>query len=313
MNALNPVRTSSDHFARHPAGARPRRRGHCPGAPSASAAPSCSSKVRLRRRRARALPARAVRRHAAAGRDRAGAGPRAAADRLRRADHRARRDRAEARSWRPSRTCSASSGFTAVLISHDLGVVLEATDRVLVMYAGRIVEDQPSDDLLAGRAPPLHRGAARLLRRPAGRRGRARRHPGHRRPTCRSRWPAARSRRAARWPRTICLRGRPAADAARRGRGRLPRAGAAAARRDAEAHARGLRDGAPCQLISTTAPPRLGRGPPLVVEGVTKTYRGRAPRTQLVRGRRRVVHASRPGPRSASSAPAAAARARSPR
>ena len=35
-------------------------------------------------------------------------------------------------------------GFTAVLISHDLGVVLEATDRVMVMYAGRIVEDQPS-------------------------------------------------------------------------------------------------------------------------------------------------------------------------
>lgn len=40
------------------------------------------------------------------------------------------------------------NGFTALLISHDLGVVLEATDRMLVMYAGRIVEDQPSADLL---------------------------------------------------------------------------------------------------------------------------------------------------------------------
>jgi peptide/nickel transport system ATP-binding protein len=41
-------------------------------------------------------------------------------------------------------------GFTAVLISHDLGVVLEATDRVLVMYAGRIVEDQPASVMASG-------------------------------------------------------------------------------------------------------------------------------------------------------------------
>jgi oligopeptide/dipeptide ABC transporter ATP-binding protein len=43
-----------------------------------------------------------------------------------------------------------TNGFTALLISHDLGVVLEATDRVLVMYAGEIAEDQPSADLLTG-------------------------------------------------------------------------------------------------------------------------------------------------------------------
>jgi oligopeptide/dipeptide ABC transporter ATP-binding protein len=46
------------------------------------------------------------------------------------------------------------NGFTALLISHDLGVVLEATDRVLVMYAGEIVEDQPAGDLLTGRHHP---------------------------------------------------------------------------------------------------------------------------------------------------------------
>jgi oligopeptide/dipeptide ABC transporter ATP-binding protein len=37
-----------------------------------------------------------------------------------------------------------SRGFTAILISHDMSVVLDATDRTLVMYAGRVVEDQPS-------------------------------------------------------------------------------------------------------------------------------------------------------------------------
>ncbi|KRD50959.1 MULTISPECIES: ABC transporter ATP-binding protein [unclassified Microbacterium] len=38
--------------------------------------------------------------------------------------------------------------FTAILISHDLGIVLEATDRVMVMHEGRIVEDAPSLDIL---------------------------------------------------------------------------------------------------------------------------------------------------------------------
>jgi peptide/nickel transport system ATP-binding protein len=45
-------------------------------------------------------------------------------------------------------------GFTAILISHDLGVVLSATDRVMVMYAGRIVEDQPAGALLTGTHHP---------------------------------------------------------------------------------------------------------------------------------------------------------------
>ncbi|RKR73561.1 ABC transporter ATP-binding protein [Frondihabitans australicus] len=41
-----------------------------------------------------------------------------------------------------------SEGFTAILISHDLGIVLEATERVLVMHEGRIVEDAPSREVL---------------------------------------------------------------------------------------------------------------------------------------------------------------------
>ncbi|MFJ4295134.1 ABC transporter ATP-binding protein [Curtobacterium sp. NPDC089689] len=41
-----------------------------------------------------------------------------------------------------------SEGFTAILISHDLGIVLEATERVLVMHEGRIVEDGGSTEIL---------------------------------------------------------------------------------------------------------------------------------------------------------------------
>ncbi len=49
------------------------------------------------------------------------------------------------------------AGFSALLISHDLGLVLESADRVLVMYAGRIVEDQPSARLVSHPAHPYTR------------------------------------------------------------------------------------------------------------------------------------------------------------
>lgn len=38
--------------------------------------------------------------------------------------------------------------FTAILISHDLGIVLESAERVLVMHEGEIVEDSPSGAIL---------------------------------------------------------------------------------------------------------------------------------------------------------------------
>ncbi len=40
-----------------------------------------------------------------------------------------------------------SFGFSALLVSHDLGLVLDATDRVMVMYAGRVVENQNSSTM----------------------------------------------------------------------------------------------------------------------------------------------------------------------
>jgi len=44
-----------------------------------------------------------------------------------------------------------SRGFTALLISHDMSVVLDATDRTIVMYAGRIVEERRSVDMVPGK------------------------------------------------------------------------------------------------------------------------------------------------------------------
>ncbi|HWD80307.1 MAG TPA: ABC transporter ATP-binding protein, partial [Kribbella sp.] len=44
-----------------------------------------------------------------------------------------------------------------VLISHDVTVVREVCDRVLVMYAGRIVEDLPASELTTGARHPYTR------------------------------------------------------------------------------------------------------------------------------------------------------------
>src|SRR6202040_3980737 len=38
-------------------------------------------------------------------------------------------------------------GLATILITHDLAVVAEAADRVLVMYAGRVAEDGPLDEI----------------------------------------------------------------------------------------------------------------------------------------------------------------------
>ncbi|HEY8911737.1 ABC transporter ATP-binding protein [Lacisediminihabitans sp.] len=46
------------------------------------------------------------------------------------------------------RQLQKAENFTAVLISHDLGIVLETTQRVMVMHEGAIVEDASSRDIL---------------------------------------------------------------------------------------------------------------------------------------------------------------------
>jgi oligopeptide transport system ATP-binding protein len=52
----------------------------------------------------------------------------------------------------------AEMGLALVLVSHDLGVVAGVADRVLVMYAGRIVEEGPADRIFAAAGHPYTRG-----------------------------------------------------------------------------------------------------------------------------------------------------------
>ncbi|MBM0224994.1 MULTISPECIES: ABC transporter ATP-binding protein [Micromonospora] len=51
-------------------------------------------------------------------------------------------------------------GTTILIITHDLGVIADVADRVVVMYAGRVVERAQVTDLFAH---PLHRYTAGLL------------------------------------------------------------------------------------------------------------------------------------------------------
>jgi oligopeptide/dipeptide ABC transporter ATP-binding protein len=54
-------------------------------------------------------------------------------------------------------TIRTEDGVAVLLISHDITVVAQVCDRVLVMYAGRIVEDLPATELAAGARHPYTR------------------------------------------------------------------------------------------------------------------------------------------------------------
>jgi oligopeptide transport system ATP-binding protein len=59
------------------------------------------------------------------------------------------------------RAARAETGMALVLISHDLGVIAGLADRILVMYAGRIVENAAAEELLR---QPRHPYTAELLK-----------------------------------------------------------------------------------------------------------------------------------------------------
>ena len=59
------------------------------------------------------------------------------------------------------RDLQATLGTAIILITHDMGVVAEMADRVIVMKAGRVVEEAPVRDALRGAARSLYPRAAR--------------------------------------------------------------------------------------------------------------------------------------------------------
>jgi oligopeptide/dipeptide ABC transporter ATP-binding protein len=54
-------------------------------------------------------------------------------------------------------------GMALILITHDLSIVLERSDKIIVMYAGRIVERAPSSKLYAQTLHPYSQGLLKSI------------------------------------------------------------------------------------------------------------------------------------------------------
>ena len=61
----------------------------------------------------------------------------------------------------------ARMGTSVILVTHDLGVVAGMTDRIIVMYAGKVFEQAPTRDLFATPANPYTKGLLRSVPDPA--------------------------------------------------------------------------------------------------------------------------------------------------
>ena len=114
----------------------------------------------------------------------------------------------------------ANFGMAIMLITHAMGVVAETAQRVVVMYAGKVVEEAPVEELFARPRHPYTQGLIRSIPRldRAGQKTRLAAIPGRRAEPRSSRRRAAASRRAAalrcrpapQRPAAGCARSRPA-------------------------------------------------------------------------------------------------------
>src|SRR5690606_28615715 len=55
------------------------------------------------------------------------------------------------------------SGTSIIIVSHDLGAIRRVADRTIIMYAGYIVEDGPTDELFEAPRHPYTQGLLAAL------------------------------------------------------------------------------------------------------------------------------------------------------
>jgi oligopeptide transport system ATP-binding protein len=65
----------------------------------------------------------------------------------------------------------ARMGTSVILITHDLGVVAGMTDKIIVMYAGKVFEQAPTKELFAKPANPYTKGLLKSVPDPAHEQG----------------------------------------------------------------------------------------------------------------------------------------------
>jgi oligopeptide transport system ATP-binding protein len=76
------------------------------------------------------------------------------------------------------KTLKQATGTSVILVTHDLGVVAGMTDHVIVMYAGKVFEQAPTDELFATPGNPYTRGLLRSVPDPTDEQGKLYQIPG---------------------------------------------------------------------------------------------------------------------------------------